>query len=149
MSSYPLRLSQLEKELSNHPDKDWTSALLKALNEGVRVGYKGPRHTRISPNLTSASANPAVIDEQLKAELHEQRILGPFATPPIHNLQCSGVGAIPKKGSNKWRMIRHLSAPHGRSINDFISKEDYTLQSTMQSSWSPVLARCPHGQSRP
>lgn len=45
----------------------------------------------------------------------------------MSNLRCSGVGVVPKKGG-KWRMIQHLSAPAGSSINDFISKEDFSLQ---------------------
>ena len=33
---------------------------------------------------------------------------------------------VPKK-HGKWRVILHLSAPSGRSINDFINKEEFTL----------------------
>ena len=124
----PLRLSQLEMELVNHPDKAWTSWLLEALCDSVRIGYTGPRHARVSRNLHSASLNPAAIDKQLKEELLQQRILGPFPIPPLENLQCSGLGAVPKKGTNKWRMIMHLSAPQGDSVNDYIAKDDYTLQ---------------------
>ena len=43
------------------------------------------------------------------------------------NLQCSGVGVVPKK-TGGWRMIMHLSAPHGQSINDYINKEDFTFR---------------------
>ena len=123
----PLRLSQIEKELCNHPNKTWTKWLLQALYDGVPVGYTGPRNERISPNLHSALLNPAVIDKQLHEEVSRRRILGPFSKLPLKNLQCSGLGAVPKKGSDKWRVIMHLSAPHGQSINDYISKEEYTL----------------------
>ena len=123
----PLRLSRIEKELRSHPNKTWTGWLLQALHDGVQVGYTGPRNARISPNLHSALLNPAAIDKQLHEEISKQRILGPFSKPPIKNLQCSGLGAVPKKGSDKWRVIMHLSAPHGQSVNDYISKEDYTL----------------------
>ena len=85
----PLRLSQLERELVNHPDKAWSSWLLEALHTGVRVGYTGPRQARVSRNLHSASQNPSVIDEQLQQELLQQRIMGPFSTPPLEDLQCS------------------------------------------------------------
>ena len=120
----PLRLSQIEKELCNHPNKTWTKWLLQTLYDGVQVGYTGPRNERISPNLHSALLNPAAIDKQLHEEVSRQRILSPFSKLPLKNLQCSGLGAVPKKGSDKWRVIMHLSAPHGQSIND---KEEYTL----------------------
>ena len=55
------------------------------------------------------------------------RICGPFNVRPLPSLRCSGLGIVPKKG-NKWRMILHLSAPFGSSINDFISKESFSLQ---------------------
>ena len=54
---------------------------------------------------------------------------GPFQSPPIANLQCSPLGVVPKKDGT-WRIIMDLSSPHGSSINDFISKDDYTLHYT-------------------
>ena len=40
---------------------------------------------------------------------------------------CSGVGVVPKK-SGKLRLIHHLSAPAGVSVNDGIPKDLYSLQ---------------------
>ena len=37
-------------------------------------------------------------------------------------------GVIPKKHSNEWRTINHLSYPEGDSVNDHIPKDPYTLQ---------------------
>ena len=74
----------------------------------------------------SAFAHPNVIDEELDKELRAQRIAGPFNTPPLPNLQCSGVGVVPKK-TGGWQMIMHLSAPAGSSINDGINKDNYIL----------------------
>ena len=54
------------------------------------------------------------------------RILGPFSQRPLKHLRTSGLGAVPKK-NGKWRVILHLSAPEGLSINDFISKEDFAI----------------------
>ena len=50
----------------------------------------------------------------------------PFPSPRIPNLQCSPLGVVPKKDGT-WRLIMDLSSPHGSSINDYISKEDFTL----------------------
>ena len=53
----------------------------------------------------------SIIDESLKKETETGRILGPFDSPPLPN----------------WRIIHHLSAPTGSSINDFIDANTYTL----------------------
>ena len=42
-------------------------------------------------------------------------------------MQCHPIGVVPKKEQGKFRTILHLSHPPGESINDFISKEDYSL----------------------
>ena len=47
-------------------------------------------------------------------------------TSPIYSLHCLGLGAIPKK-IGKWRMIMHLSAPAGRSVNDGIHLDEFSL----------------------
>ena len=43
----------------------------------------------------------------------------PFDDPPLPNLRCSGLGAIPKHDGGWW-IIYHLSAPPGLSINDLL-----------------------------
>lgn len=40
--------------------------------------------------------------------------------------QMLRVGVVPKK-NGKWRMVHHLSAPPGSSVNDHIPKEPYSL----------------------
>ena len=122
----PLRHAQFERELTGHPDKAWVSKLLTAIKIGVRIGHTGPRHYTHARNLSSAFQHPEVIDQELAKECDAGRILGPFTTSPIYPLQCSGLGAIPKK-NGKWRMIMHLSAPAGRSVNDGIHPEEFSL----------------------
>ena len=51
---------------------------------------------------------------------------GPYPTPPYPNLHCSGLGVVPKKDGS-WRLINHLSAPAGDSINDYIDPLEFTL----------------------
>ena len=87
-------------------------------------GYHGQRCQCISRNLV-AFKHPIVIDEELSKEVRAQRIVGPFDTPPLPNLQCSGVGVVPKKAGG-WRMMMHLSALAGSSINDGIDKDVFT-----------------------
>ena len=100
--------------------------MFHSIEHGVSLGYRGPRRQRISRNLPSSALHPQAIDKEIQKEISKKRMLGPFDQPPLPNLQCSGVGVVPKK-TGAWRMIMHLSAPHGQSINDGINKEEYTL----------------------
>ena len=51
---------------------------------------------------------------------------GPYPTPPLPLLRCSGLGVVPKKDGG-WRVIYHLSAPHGSSINDYVDPDQFSL----------------------
>ena len=53
--------------------------------------------------------------------------MGPFQTPPLENFRTSGLGVVPKHDGG-WRIIYHLSAPDGLSINDFIDPFSYSLK---------------------
>ena len=121
----PLRHAQFERELSQHPDKARVSKLLHGLRFGVRLGYTGPRQATFARNLPSAHEHPEAIGTELTKECAAGRILGPYPRPPVPRLHCSDLGAVPKKNGRK---ILHLSAPAGKCINDFIAKEDFTLQ---------------------
>ena len=123
----PLRHSQFESELVGHPNRGWVSWLIKSIQDGVHIGYKGVRYSQQAKNLCSSHIHPEVIEAELSKELTAGRIAGPYLVSPFHNTRCSGLGAVPKK-NGKWRMIMHLSAPAGDSINDFIPKEHYSLQ---------------------
>ena len=83
----PLRRRQFEEELKTHTDPNRVKELLKGMDKGVSLGYHGPRCQRISRNLASASKHSQIIDEELSKEVKARRIVGPFNTPPIPNLQ--------------------------------------------------------------
>ena len=51
---------------------------------------------------------------------------GPFKDPPCHDLHCSGLGTVPKSDGTR-RLIMHLSAPPATSVNDCISREEFSL----------------------
>ena len=127
-SRTPLRPLIIERELADHPDKAFVKQLISNLIHGCSNGYHGP-HDQFAANakhLSSALQHTNIIDESLRKETEAGRILGPFHTPSLPNLQCSGLGAIPKHYGG-WRIIYHLSAPAGSSINDFIDSNTYTL----------------------
>ena len=48
------------------------------------------------------------------------RIAGPFTVRPFPIFHCSPLGIVPKKDPSEFRLIHHLSYPHGSSVNDFI-----------------------------
>ena len=81
------------------------------------------------PNLPSAYAHPDVIDTYIGAECSAGRMAGPFTDPPFLPFRCSGLGAIPKQDGT-WRVITHLSALEGLSIDDYIDQESVTLSYT-------------------
>ena len=124
--STPVNIANLSTELKHHPDQQFVTSLLHDLQWGCHVGYIGPRFARITPNLTSALRHPDAVSAALAKEVSNGHTAGPFQTPPIPNLQCSPLGVVPKKDGT-WRIIMDLSSPHGSSINDYISKEEFSL----------------------
>ena len=124
----PINVDLLEQNLSNHPDRPFVTKLCTNLREGAKIGYEGPRTTRFSKNLPTALALPGKIQENLDKEVGLGRTAGPFTEPPLKNFQVSPIGLVPKKHSNKYRTIFHLSYPKsGCSINSSINKEDFSL----------------------
>ncbi len=63
--------------------------------------------------------------EEVAQGLQAQHKIGPFAEPPFVGFRCSPVNVIPKKGTNKFRLIHNLSHPFGgESVNSLISLEE-------------------------
>ena len=125
----PLRRSQFESELASHNDKAGVNWLLNSIMYGVSIGFSGPHTPYISSNLPSAAQHPHIITAELHVarEVEAGRVLGPFATIPTNTFRSSGRGVIPKK-NGKWRMILHLSAPFGSSVNDGIDNDQFPVQ---------------------
>lgn len=126
----PINVNNLERALSGHPDRSFVSTLCSTLKHGVDVGYSGSRVSRFSRNLPTALEQPHVVTANLLKEVALGRVAGPFSTPPFPNFQVSPIGLVPKKHSDKFRTIFHLSFPKSgtTSINSSISKEEYSLQ---------------------
>lgn len=120
----------LESVLADHPDRIFVSTLCNNLKYGADIGYNGSRIARSSKNLPTALSQPTVVGANLAKEVTLGRVAGPFSTPPFHDFQVSPIGLVPKKHTNKFRTIFHLSFPKSgvTSINHSISKEDHSLQ---------------------
>ena len=126
--STPINVAILERELSHHPNRDFSNSLINALRVGTHVGYTGPEKNRVSRNLISAVQHSKVVSSNLTKEISLGRVAGPFPSPPLSHMQCHPLCVVPKKHSSDWRTIYHLSYPEGDGINDYIPKGPYALQ---------------------
>lgn len=126
----PLVVKQFSRELQLHPDPIQVSYVLNGLRYGFRIGFDDSINLcSAKTNKPSAHANPRVIDSYLENEVRLGRVSGPHVNPPLPDLHISSFGVIPKRGqSGKWRLIVDLSSPGGASVNDGISREEFTLQ---------------------
>ena len=97
----------------------WAHRLVHDVIHGVDIGYRGRRTLRItSPNFTEGEAEDRAVSVDIANEVSLGRIAGPFASPPFPYYRCSPIKTVAKKGSTtKFRVIHHLSYPHGRSVN--------------------------------
>lgn len=109
------------------PDLPDAHAFLKQLENGVRIGYSGPHHTLVGPNLPSAFEWQDKITADIDAEVRAGHIHGPFSRVEMESMfgefRSSPLGGVPKKNSDKVRRIHHLSWPVGSSVNDHITLE--------------------------
>ena len=126
----PVNVKQLEEALSDHPDHVFVARLCNYFKHGAEIGYTGPRVPRFSRNLPTALAQPEIVAANLANEVSLGRVAGPFPNPPFPNFQVSPIGLVPKKHSEKFRTIFHLSFPKSgvTSINYSISKDNHSLQ---------------------
>ena len=119
-------LTNQNKLLTGYPDLNMVNYLLSGFKQGFLIGYEGLDFLLITHNLPSATDNPEQVAAAIIKELERGHTAGPFIHPPFENFQCSPLGAVPKKDGTHCLII-DLSSPDGLSINNFISKEDYSL----------------------
>ena len=115
----PLRAANWLRHLRTYPDPDWVHRLAHDIICGVDIGYRGLRSLRItSPNFTKSEAEERAVSADIANEVALGRIAGPYDSPPFTSFRCSPIKTVAKKGSSvKFRVIHHLSYPHGRSVN--------------------------------
>ena len=112
--------------LADHPEQDFAQYVISGLENGFSIGFNGSRRRTSSPNLPSAFDNAAFISDYLKNACQRGETAGPYLTPPLPDLHCSGLGVVPKK-NGRLCPIHHLSSPVGESINDGISPDEFSL----------------------
>lgn len=124
----PINVNRLEIVLADHPDRVFVSKLLQTFRLGANIGFFGRCSPRFSRNLPTALAQPDIVKANLDKEVSLGRVAGPFSTLPFPNFQVSTMGLVPKRYSDKFRTIFHLSFPKSgvTSINYSISKKDFS-----------------------
>ena len=143
-STIPINISNLAAQLKSHPVLQFATELLHDLQWGCNISYSGPHLARVTPNLKSALLQPQAVSDAIAKEVSHGHTAGPFSETPILILQCSPLGVVPKKDGT-WHIIMHLSSPNGSSINDHISKEEYTLHYATFDQALALVAR--HGKN--
>ena len=122
----PLRPDRFVFILRNYPDTDFADYFVQGLRNGFRLGYTGLQFERTTPNARTARDYPQIVRDYVAKEVSSKHTIGPFDNPPFPNFVCSSLGVRPKKLGGV-RLIMDLSRPFGDSVNDGISKQDYTL----------------------
>lgn len=111
-------------------DENIRQQLLQGFTEGFRLGYEGPNKNLVSKNLKSANDNPEIISQKMDSEMQANRIAGPFDSPPFPTFRTNPLGLVPKNSGSGFRMIHHLSYPIDDSVNDFIPRDQCSVQYT-------------------
>ncbi|MEW8547291.1 MAG: reverse transcriptase domain-containing protein [Candidatus Thiodiazotropha sp.] len=129
MAETPIDLVALEFELGfyNCEDREY---LLDGFQNGFSLHYEGPRVASEAKNLKSALEFPRIVQDKINKEILAGRVAGPFQECPISSLRISPIGLVPKKTPGEYRLIHHLSYPHGFSVNDFIDPQICSVQYT-------------------
>ena len=136
--------------LADHPDKSFANYVSLGISRGFDVCFRDstPVHTGLSssPNHPSALRNKQFVSMYLKSCCESGLMAGPFSSPPFPRMFVSGLRIVPKK-NGKLRVIRDLSSPDGFSVNDGISRDDFSPHyATVDMAVSHImsLGRGPH-----
>lgn len=87
----------------------------------------------------------AVVRQKISKEVQAGRVVGPFASLPLPNLQVSPLGLVPKKVPGEFRLIHHLSFPEGSSVNDRIPAELCSVRYTSVDQAVSMVRSCGKG----
>ena len=123
----PLHLNNFCQYLANHPDQAWCSKLLRGIECGIAIGFKGNRASMVVDNWKLALDHPEVVAEYLGNEVAAGCKAGLFIQPPFSDFVGSLMDVVTKKCSFpvKYRIIHYLSWPPQDSINDHIDPDAF------------------------
>ena len=104
-------------------DENKRKYLVNGFKYGFRLHNYKFTHSDNDKTLASANIHPQIVSNKLQKEKQAGRIMGPFLKSPFDKFVVSPLGLRPKKTPGEFRVIHHLSYPHGSSINDGIPRE--------------------------
>ena len=131
-----MRLDQWRRRLSEGgPDSygarfpEETAAILEGIEFGVPVDYEGDRSKdRFGRNPKVSPEHMPKVDAVIAADVAAGKKAGPFARKPFPRMCISPVGAVPKRNSEKVRVIHNLSYPFkGDSVNAGVVEKTFSL----------------------
>lgn len=150
----PLRWQAWEEELGNAGVLEEFRDVVHNMRLGFPSGVSSTiLHTFTPPNHASACNNPIPIQEYIDKELENGRYTGPFTKQELENIigpfRSSPLGAVPKPGSSKIRLIQDLSFPRGdptqASVNSEIDADDFPCDWSSFTDAFLMVARAPPG----
>ncbi|CAG8687729.1 5815_t:CDS:2 [Ambispora leptoticha] len=113
----------------DHPNWPFIQYLKDGLKYGFRFNFTGKRSRIVQENLNSVKNESSALTNYINSELALGRMCRPFT---MNNLPCTlfqinPCGLVKKKNTKpkSYRVISHLSAPSGKSINDGINNTDF------------------------
>ena len=125
----PLNWQTWEQMLGSHPDRCYANYITSGIRDGFRIGFNYSLHRckKAANNMKSALEHPMVVRDYLQEETCQGRVIGPMIPGRWPDIHVSRFGVIPKKQSDRWRLILDLSAPEGWSVNDGIDPSSCTF----------------------
>ena len=115
--------------MATYPCPGTRDYLVHGFRHGFDIGFRGSfEDPNARPrNLRSALDNVDLVNEAIWKELTRGHTSGPFPFPPFTHTHCSPIGSAPKPDGSV-RLILDLSSPRGQSVNDGISKEEFSTK---------------------
>ena len=96
-----------------------------------------------SPHHLSAFKKSAFVSDYLTSKCAAGESAGLFSSPPFRVMHISGLGVVPKH-NGKLRLIHNLSSPTGVSVNDGISRDQFSpTYATIDMAISVIMRKGP------
>ena len=113
--------------LKFHPNRIHVNYILDGLRSGFDIGFLGVSTNTSPKNLRSASQFKHLLTEAVAKEVKRGHTAGPFPYPPFPITHCSPIGAV-EKDDGTCRLVVDLSQPMGKSVNEDIPKEPFSVK---------------------
>ena len=119
-----VNIPRFKKLLTSHPDREKVNYIIHGLTNGFDIGFRGCFTDTAPRNNKSAFEHEDGLNEAVEKEVRRKHTAGPFSSPPFPSNHISPLGAEPKPDGS-IRLLMDLSQPHGKSINEHISKVQF------------------------